>query len=196
MPKTAQIANLIKESKTQKLHLQGLMGSSISFVIQSLFKKTERPYLLVLDNKEEAADLYVYRVAEYKAIQIGKVTRVLKETAVDCIINDGQNNFTQDKMKKFLTEPITQILSNGKNLDKFKVGDAPFSPACDYMQDCNFNCRPDADIDEDNLNLDTYDEKFIAMNSEKILQRIRMLMKESFFYKKQNLIDSIKVPKA
>ena len=55
MPKTAQIANLIKESKTQKLHLQGLMGSSISFVIQSLFKKTERPYLLVLDNKEEAA---------------------------------------------------------------------------------------------------------------------------------------------
>ena len=55
MPKTAQIANLIKESKTQKLHLQGLMGSSISFVIQSLFKKTELPYLLVLDNKEEAA---------------------------------------------------------------------------------------------------------------------------------------------
>jgi hypothetical protein len=147
------------------------------------------------DNKEEAADLYVYRVAEYKAIQIGKVTRVLKETAVDCIINDGQNNFTQDKIKKLLTEPITQILSNGITLDKFKVGDAPFSPACDYMQDCNFNCRPDADIDEDNLNLDTYDEKFIAMNSEKILQRIRMLMKESFFYKKQNLIDSIKVPK-
>ena len=55
MPKTAQIANLIKETNTQKLHLQGLMGSSISFVIQSLFKKTERPYLLVLDNKEEAA---------------------------------------------------------------------------------------------------------------------------------------------
>ena len=147
------------------------------------------------DNKEESADLYVYRVAEYKAIQIGKVTRVLKETAVDCIINDGQNNFTQHKMKKLLTEPITQILSNGVKLDNFKVGDAPFSPACDYMQDCNFNCRPDADIDEDNLNLDTYDEKFIAMNSEKILQRIRMLMKESFFYKKQNLIDSIKVPK-
>ena len=143
------------------------------------------------DNKEEAADLYVYRVAEYKAVQIGKVTRVLKETAVDCIINDGQNNFTQDKMAKLLTEPITQNLSNGVTLDNFKVGDAPFSPACDYMQDCNFNCRPDADIDENNLNLDTYDEKFIAMNSEKILQKIRMLMKQGYFYKKQNLIDSI-----
>jgi len=147
------------------------------------------------DNKEEAADVYVYRVAEFKAVQIGKVTRVLKETAVDCIINDGQNNFTQDKMQKMLSEPITQILSNGITLNNFKVGDAPFSPACDYMQDCNFNCRPDAKIDENNLNLDTYDEKFIAMNSEKILQRIRMLMKESFFYKKNILIDAIKIPK-
>ena len=52
------------------------------------------------DNKEEAADLYVYRVAEYKAIQIGKVTRVLKETAVDCIINHDQTNFTQKKNRR------------------------------------------------------------------------------------------------
>ena len=147
------------------------------------------------NNTEEAADVYVYRVAEFKAVQIGKVTRVLKESAVDCIINEGQNNFTQDKMQKMLSEPITQILSNGVTLDNFKVGDAPFSPACDYMQDCNFNCRPGGDIDENNLNQDTYDEKFIVMNSEKILQRIRMLMKEGYFYKKQNLIDAIKIPK-
>jgi hypothetical protein len=147
------------------------------------------------ENKEEAADVYVYRVAEFKAVQIGKVTRVLKETAVDCIINDGQNNFTQKKMENELKEPITQILSNGVTLNNFKVGDAPFSPACDYMADCNFNCRPDAKINENELNEDTYDEKFIAMNSEKILQRIRMLMKESFFYKKENLINAIKVPK-
>jgi hypothetical protein len=147
------------------------------------------------ENKEEAADLYVYRVAEYKAVQIGKVTRVLKETAVDCIINHGQNNFTQTKMAPKIDEPITQILSNGITLNDFKIGDAPFSPACDYMADCNFNCRPGADIDENNLNEDTYDEKFIIINSEKILQKIRMLMKESFFYKKQVLIDSINIQK-
>jgi hypothetical protein len=33
------------------------------------------------------------------------------------------------------------------------------------------------------------------MNSEKILQRIRMLMKESFFYKKELLISAIQTPK-
>ena len=147
------------------------------------------------NNKEEAADLYVYRVAEYKAVQIGKVTRVLKETAVDCIINHDQTNFTQKILKKHLTEPIRQELSTGEVLEDFKIGDAPFSPACDYMAECNFNCRPDADINEDELNEDTYSEKFIIMNSEKILQRIRMLMKESFFYKKDTFIRLIRTQK-
>ena len=147
------------------------------------------------DNKEEAADLYVYRVAEYKAIQIGKVTRVLKETAVDCIINHDQTNFTQDNFSNQLKAPITQILSNGKELNNFKIGDAPFSPACDYMAECNYDCRPDKDIDLKDLNKDTYNENFIVVNSEKILQRIRMLMKESYFYKKDVLIRSIRTPK-
>ena len=147
------------------------------------------------DNKEEAADLYVYRVAEYKAIQIGKVSRVLKETAVDCIINHDQTNFTQEIMNASLKEPITQILSNGEVLNDFKIGDAPFSPACDYMADCNYNCRPNKEIMDKELNEDTYSEKFIFMNSEKIMQRIRMLMRENFFYKKDNLIQLIRTPK-
>jgi hypothetical protein len=147
------------------------------------------------DNKEEAADLYVYRVAEFKAIQIGNVTRVLKETAVDCIINHDQTNFTQEIIAKNLKKPITQELSNGIILSNFKVGDAPFSPACDYMASCNYDCRPDKKIDENNLNEDTYNENYIMINSEKILQRIRMLMKESYFYKKDVLINSIRTPK-
>jgi hypothetical protein len=150
----------------------------------------------ILDkNIEEAADLYVYRVAEYKAIQIGKVTRVLKETAVDCIINHDQTNFTQEIMAASLKESIKQELSTGKVLEDFKIGDAPFSPACDYMATCNYDCRPNADIDESKLNEDTYDEHFIVMNSEKILQRIRMLFKEAFFYKKDTLLKSIRTPK-
>ena len=147
------------------------------------------------DNKEESADLYVYRVAEFKAIQIGNVSRVLKETAVDCIINHDQTNFTQEIMAESLKEPITQELSSGMILSNFKVGDAPFSPACDYMPTCNYDCRPDKKIDENNLNEDTYNENYITINSEKILQRIRMLMKESFFYKKDVLINSIRTPK-
>ena len=147
------------------------------------------------NNKEEAADLYVYRVAEYKAVQMGKVTRVLKETAVDCIINHDQTNFTKEIMSVNVSEPITQVLSNGMVLDDYKVGDAPFSPACDYMAQCNYNCRPYKHINGNDLNEDTYNENFMIMNSEKILQRIRMLMKESFFYKKDLLLQLIRTPK-
>ena len=145
------------------------------------------------ENKEEAADLYVYRVAELKAIQIGKITRLLKETAVDCIIHHDQTNFTQEILNANL-EPITQELSNGQVITNFKIGDAPFSPACDYMATCNYDCRPDK-IDYDNLNEDTYNDSFILMNSEKILQRIRMIMKEGFFYQKNMLIKLIQTPK-
>jgi transcription-repair coupling factor (superfamily II helicase) len=37
------------------MHLSGLIGSAFSFVIRSLFKKSELPFLIVLNNKEEAA---------------------------------------------------------------------------------------------------------------------------------------------
>lgn len=150
----------------------------------------------ILDkNIEEAADLYIYRVAEFKAVQIGRVTRVLKETAVDCIINNEQQNFTQEIMSANLKAEITQITSTGKMLNNFKIGDSPFSPTCDYMASCNYNCRPYKEIDENNLNEDTYDEKFIVINSDKIMQRIRMLFKEGFFYEKDNLLNLIRTPR-
>jgi hypothetical protein len=147
------------------------------------------------DNEEESADLYVYRVAEYKAIQIGHVSRLLKETAVDCLINHDQTNFTQEIMSNNLNEEVTQELSTGIVLHDFKIGDVPFSSACDYMPTCNYSCIPNKQIDETKLNEDTYDEKFIKMNSEKIIQKIRMLMKESFFYQKEQLIDLIQIPR-
>jgi superfamily II DNA or RNA helicase len=150
---------------------------------------------IIGDNKEEAADLYVFRVAELKATQTGNITRLLKETAVDCIINHDQTNFTQETLTNYLDEEITQELSTGLVIHDFRIGDAPFSPACDYMPTCNYTCRPTKDIDENNLNEDTYNDTFIKMNSEKITQKIRLLMKEGFFYKKDTLINLINIPK-
>lgn len=50
----AQIASSLSQDG-QKVHLGGLVGSSLSFVLQALFKKTEQPFLVILDDKEEAA---------------------------------------------------------------------------------------------------------------------------------------------
>ena len=144
-------------------------------------------------NKEEAADLYVFRFAELKAIQIGKITRLLKETAVDCIINHEQTNFTQEKIMQMIDVPITQQLSTGLILKNFKIGDAPYSPSCDYMANCDYSCRPNKNLTTADINEDTYNATFISMNNDKIIQRIKMLMKESYFYKKNVLIALLQV---
>jgi transcription-repair coupling factor (superfamily II helicase) len=38
-----------------KLNVNGLVGSSLSFVIKTVFEKTEKPYLILFQDKEEAA---------------------------------------------------------------------------------------------------------------------------------------------
>ncbi|GLB48368.1 transcription-repair coupling factor [Neptunitalea lumnitzerae] len=39
----------------QKIHLKGLVGSSFSFTISSIFKQADKPFLILLNDKEEAA---------------------------------------------------------------------------------------------------------------------------------------------
>ena len=156
---------------------------------------------LLENNEEEAADLYIYRVAEVKALQIGRVSRVLKETAVDCIINHEQANFTQENFREFLKAPVKQILSSGQVIEEFPVGDAPYSASCDYMKTCDYECNTGDELVTDfkpspeGGNLDTYNETFILVNSDKIIQKIKQLMKERYFYKKRDLFARIKTPK-
>jgi len=52
--KVKQIVDSLQQADL-KIQLNGLIGSSLSFVVQSLFKKTEKPFLLILNDKEEAA---------------------------------------------------------------------------------------------------------------------------------------------
>ena len=147
---------------------------------------------ILKDKETEAADLYIYRLAEYKARQIGEVTRILKESAVDCLLNTQQNNFTQENMNV----KIKQKLSDGRVLDSFRVGDMPYSAMCDYMENCAVKCVPEKSISDTDINHSTYSEGFITMNSEKLIQKIKNMMKEEFFYKKSDLMAKLNYPKA
>jgi len=71
----------------------------------------------------ETADLYLYRLAEVKAIQIGKISRVIKEISVDCILNKSQNNFTEENMTNSGVMPVTLSLASGGELKDYKIGD-------------------------------------------------------------------------
>ena len=144
--------------------------------------------ILTSNPEEESVDLYIYRLAELKAIQMGKITRILKQTSVDCIINHEQNEFTKERFKTIENNKhITQVLSNGVTIQDFEVGDVPNSANCDYMETCEYDCTPDIKINENNLNSDSYSEAFMLVNSDKIIQKIKELMKVRFFYKKKDL---------
>jgi hypothetical protein len=152
---------------------------------------------LLNDKKdEECADLYVYRLAEKKALQIGRVTRLMKEVAVDCLLNIGQTNFTMDKLAALAqNQKIELTLSTGNKKIIYKIGDRPYTDICDYMDSCEFKCNPTSAIDTANLIQDTYDTKLLQVNQPRIMQRIRDLFKDKVFYNRVPLINAINIVK-
>ena len=131
------------------------------------------------DADKEAVDLYLYRLSEYKAVKIGAVSRLLRETATDCLLNIQHNANTVSD----INQVVKQRLSSGKIID-YNVGAKPYSTMCDYMERCDYVCRPTKALTEDGINHDTFNERFMAMNTDKIIQRVRDLFKERFFYRK------------
>jgi len=146
---------------------------------------------------EEPADLYVYRFAEKKSVLIGNVSRAMKEISVDCQLNIEQTNFTIDKLAQMVqNQNITiQLSSNPKNKIPFQIGDKPFTPICDYMDNCNYQCSPRNNIDNTDIVNHTYSEDYARIGFSAIVKRIRQLFKEQFFYKRSDLINSINIIK-
>lgn len=150
---------------------------------------------LLKNAEEESVDLYVYRMAEIKAVKIGKVTRVMKQISVDCVINHEQTELIASNFEKIEeNRNIKQDLSDHQMLSNFVIGDMDNSATCDFME-CEFKCLPETSIEASVENTNTYTENFMLLNSEKIIQKIKVLMKMRHFYKKNDLIKLINVPK-
>jgi len=142
----------------------------------------------------ETADLYIYRYAENKAMEIGKITRILKEIAIDCILNYGQTSFTIDNLNALAAnQDIKLQLSSNQEID-YKIGDKEGSSLCDYMN-CDFVCSPNTKINDEDINQNTYGEHYVKMNYSSIAKRIRDLFKEQIFYKRELLINAIQIVK-
>ena len=145
--------------------------------------------LLSANPDTEAADLYVYRLAEMKAAQIGQVSRILKENAADCLLNIDQTKFSQEVIRRHnggRDVTVRQVLADGTVLPNYAVGDRPFSFVCDYQASCEYKCAVGSGSGK--VNDDTYSEPFIVVNADRIMQRIRDLFKERHFYKRNTLL--------
>jgi transcription-repair coupling factor (superfamily II helicase) len=56
-PQQRELQNALaySENKTSNIHLKGLVGSALSFVVADAFRDVQRPFLLIFNDKEEAA---------------------------------------------------------------------------------------------------------------------------------------------
>ena len=148
-------------------------------------------YLHVSERSEkfkqiEPVDLYLYQKSELNAIQIGKVTRILKTTAIDCIINKG-NDMPEDAFNgRIITSSGVEL--NGANI----TNDYSFSVMCDFMEDCKYECTPDVDDPSKPHDIkNTYHSDYLNVDVNKTISFIKSLFSNSidgiFFFKRDDL---------
>ncbi len=115
----------------------------------------------------ETVDHYMYRFAEQKAKKIGAITRLLKENAMDCVMNHPPS-------MKVLTVP--QTLSTGETID-YQVGDMSLSVLCDFM-DCDYKCA----CEEKEAVIEP-----ILYNKTRTIEKIRNKFRNGYVYEKREL---------
>ncbi len=128
----------------------------------------------------ETADLYSYRVGFNKAVLVGNVTRIMKQSAIDCNLN-SQAIVIQGQ------EPITLIDSQKQVRNSVNINDMPFTAVCDWIETCNYECAPKIKVNELEIDDSTYDEYSARWRVHKLKERIRILFLEQPFYRNEDL---------
>jgi superfamily II DNA or RNA helicase len=137
------------------------------------------------DNEIEPLDMFLYRNAEKKSIKIGKVTRILKSVSIDCLLNMGQQKFSN------ADEELDIVTSEGKKI-KYSIRDKPFSSLCDYMENCSYSCINEVTPEEEKnkINSTTYKYKFTKNNG--LIDKIKDLYLKRHVYTKREIMHLLK----
>ena len=114
-------------------------------------------------------------MAEYKDIIIKDISRVMKESAVDCVLFKKANIVKSDVKEH-------QVTSSGQVL-YVPIEDKPYSPICDYKQNCNYTCNwmPNPKINYP-VNTDTYNIRFAENDIEEAKKYIKNLFRHEIVY--------------
>jgi hypothetical protein len=157
--------------------MEQVLGRGIRTCSHSLLPTEERNctiHLLVNNFGEEdteTADLYMYRKAMTKAMQVGKVTRVLKRYALDC-------NLNRDAIIVAGLASQRHVDAQGTVREEVDINDTPFTNVCDWIDTCEYDCAKRVDINMDELDTTTYDEFAVRWRESELKTVIRKLFQE------------------
>jgi hypothetical protein len=120
----------------------------------------------------ELLDMYMYRFSEEKAIKVGKVTRLLKENAIDCFMN---HELPVHPVK--VNQELSTLQDGKPVIIPYVIGDRPYSVICDYMKSCDYSCK--------GVKKET---TIPSTQISHLKQRVKNLFKRGYVYSKQEIM--------
>jgi hypothetical protein len=168
-----------------------IIGRAIRFCSHSALPTEERNttihlYAAVFPEEEdrETGDLYSYRVAFRKAVEVGNVTRALKIRAIDCNLNHDAIIIRDQK-------PVLQIDSKGVERPDVDINDKPFTAICDWNDSCMYECVPKIKVDPETADDSTYSEFAAKWRESSLRQQFRELFAREVFYESAQMWSDI-----
>lgn len=168
--------------------LEQVIGRGIRFCSHSALEKEKRNCTVSLllttfpaSQNQETIDMYQYRIGFEKAYQIGKITRAMKEYAIDC-------NLNHDAVLISGLDPIDLVDSQRETRFDFPLEDVPFTSVCDWIEDCDYQCAVKVKIDPLETDDSTYDEYAARWRAYQVKERLRKLFERQPFYSYDKLI--------
>ena len=156
--------------------MEQVLGRGIRTCSHSLLPPEQRnctTYLLINTFDEgqdtETADMYMYRTAMKKAIEVGRVTRVLKRYALDC-------NLNRDTILVTGLESQRQIDSQGGVREDVNINDTPYTNLCDWIETCEYTCAKP--VPAGPRDFSTYDEYAVMWRESELKSAIRKLFEQ------------------
>lgn len=165
-----------------------ILGRAIRFLSHCALPKEKRNNMVYLytgqlpasEFPRETADLYSYRIGFKKAVLIGNVTRTLKIGAVDC-------NLNRDAIIIRGQPPMREIDAQGRVREEVNINDMPFTAVCDWIETCEYECKPKINVKELAMDDSTYDEFSARWRVNRMKQRLITIFADQPFYQAEDI---------
>lgn len=172
------------------LHLnkmEQVIGRGIRYCSHAMLDQEKRNCTIYIfcneyeDDNKESVDMYSYRVAYNKSRIIGRVSRVLKENAIDCNLNLPAILISDKRV-------IRAVDVLRKERTNVTISDMPFTPVCDWLKNCEYKCAKQVNKEDikslDDTTYDLYSQKW---KEAQIKMKFREIFAEQNYWKDEDI---------
>ena len=149
-----------------------------------------------IDVNRETIEMYLYRIAEKKAKDIGKIETILKQNAIDRELFRSMNILSEKDVNKI---PIQMAYRDEKKIwfkekkvlidEYYEPYDRSYSRACSFQPTCDY--LKDIKIVKRDINNDTFTTLYLQSYLNVYKKRISLLFKEYYSLTLENMYDLI-----